>query len=63
MNYCKSVPFWNTGILPIVFVLAGVADGFGLIMASAWLGRRQYCTAETWSRILLIINAFIIAVY
>lgn len=64
MNYCKSVPFWNTGILPIVFVLAGVADGFGLIMAIGLAGGDASITAaETWSRILIIINAFIIAVY
>jgi formate-dependent nitrite reductase membrane component NrfD len=64
MNYCKSVPFWNTGILPIVFVLAGVADGFGLIMGISLAGGdASIATAETWSRILLIINAFIIAVY
>jgi formate-dependent nitrite reductase membrane component NrfD len=64
MNYCKSVPFWNTGILPIVFVLAGVADGFGLIMGISMAGGGGSVeTAETWSRVLLIINAFIILVY
>ena len=30
MSYCKSVPFWNTGLLPIVFLLMGVADGLAL---------------------------------
>lgn len=65
MNYCKSVPFWNTGVLPIVFVLAGVADGFGLIMGIALAGGNSglVATAETWSRALLIINALMIAVY
>src|SRR4030042_1704158 len=38
MNYCKSVPFWNTGILPLVFVLAGIADGFGLIIGIGLAG-------------------------
>ena len=32
MSYCKSVPFWNTGLLPIVFVIMGVADGLALTM-------------------------------
>ena len=64
MNYCKSIPFWNTGILPIVFVLAGVADGFGLIMGIGMAGGdASIATAETWSRVLIIINAFIIVVY
>jgi formate-dependent nitrite reductase membrane component NrfD len=63
MNYCKSVPFWNTGILPIVFILAGVADGFGLIMGVGLAGAANVAEAETWSRIILLINAFIIIVY
>ena len=33
MSYCKSVPFWNTAMLPLVFLFAGVADGLALIMA------------------------------
>ncbi len=38
MNYCKSVPFWNNGLLPVAFILAGIADGFGLIMAIGLAG-------------------------
>ncbi len=30
MSYCKSVPFWNTGLLPFVFLIMGVADGLAL---------------------------------
>ena len=65
MNYCKSVPFWNSGILPVVFVLAGVADGFGLMMGIALVGGNtaMVATTEMWSRVFLVINAFIIAVY
>jgi len=64
MNYCKSVPFWNTGILPVVFLLAGIADGFGLIMGIGLAGGNvNIAAAETWSRIILITNIFIIAVY
>jgi formate-dependent nitrite reductase membrane component NrfD len=64
MNYCKSVPFWNTGILPVVFLLAGIADGFGLIMGIGLAGGNvDIASAEMWSRIILIVNAFIIAVY
>jgi formate-dependent nitrite reductase membrane component NrfD len=64
MNYCKSVPFWNTGILPIVFILAGVADGFGLIMGISLAGGgADIATAELWSRATLAINAFLIITY
>jgi formate-dependent nitrite reductase membrane component NrfD len=61
---CKGVPFWNTGILPIVMALTGIADGFGLIMA-IWLagGNVDIATAEMWSRITIVVNAFIIIIY
>ncbi len=64
MNYCKSVPFWNTGILPIVFILAGVADGFGLIIGISLAGGGgDIHTAEAWTRIMLVVNIVIILVY
>jgi formate-dependent nitrite reductase membrane component NrfD len=64
MNYCKSVPFWNTGILPVVFLLAGIADGLGLIMGIGLAGGNvNIASAEMWSRITLIVNTFIIIVY
>jgi formate-dependent nitrite reductase membrane component NrfD len=64
MNYCKGIPFWNQGILPVVFVLAGVADGFALIMGIGLAGGdANVALAETGSRYLLLVNIFIIAVY
>ncbi len=32
MSYCKGLQFWNTGLLPLVFVLMGFADGLALAM-------------------------------
>jgi polysulfide reductase chain C len=64
MNYCKGIPFWNQGLLPIVFVLAGVADGFGLIMGIGLAGGdANVALAEMGSRYLLLVNIFIIVVY
>jgi formate-dependent nitrite reductase membrane component NrfD len=64
MNYCKSVPFWNTWILPVVFILAGIADGFALIMGISLAGGgSDIATAEFWGRITLIVNALLIAAY
>ena len=64
MNKCKTVPFWNTGILPLVFLLAGIADGFGMIIGIGLAGGQvDIAFAETCSRITLVINAFIIGVY
>ena len=64
MSYCKSVPFWNTGLLPIVFLLMGVADGLALIMAVGLVtGEEVISTAESATRIMLIINSLLIVSY
>jgi formate-dependent nitrite reductase membrane component NrfD len=64
MNYVKGIPFWNQGLLPIVVMLAGIADGFGLIMGIALAGGDASVTwAETGSRYLLLINVLLIVTY
>jgi formate-dependent nitrite reductase membrane component NrfD len=64
MSYCKSVPFWNTGLLPLVFLLMGVADGLALIMGVGMVtGESVIHTAESATRILLIINTMLIVSY
>jgi protein NrfD len=64
MSYCKSVPFWNTGLLPFVFLIMGVADGLALMMAVALVtGEELIGTAESITRILLMVNALLIIVY
>ena len=64
MSYCKSVPFWNTGLLPFVFLIMGVADGLALIMGVGLVtGEEVIGAAETVTRILLIVNAFLIITY
>lgn len=64
MSYCRSVPFWNSALLPLVFIFAGIADGFALIMAVALAGGGvNIMAAEAGSRVLLIVNALIIAIY
>jgi polysulfide reductase chain C len=64
MSYCKSVPFWNTGILPVVILIAGIADGLALIMAvGLFTGGIDFHVIESASRVTLIINALLIATY
>jgi formate-dependent nitrite reductase membrane component NrfD len=64
MSYCKSVPFWNSGILPIVILNAGIADGLALVMGMGILtGGVDFHTIEYASRIVLGINALLIATY
>lgn len=64
MSYCRSVPFWNSALLPLVFLFTGIADGFALIMAVSLTGAQvDIMSADAGSRILLTINAIIIASY
>ena len=64
MSYCKSVPFWNTGLLPIVIFNAGIADGLALIMATGlFTGGVDFHALEYVSRIVLGINALLLGTY
>jgi formate-dependent nitrite reductase membrane component NrfD len=64
MNYVKGIPFWNQGLLPVVIMLAGIADGFGLIMGVALAGGdASIAWAEAGSRYLLLINVLLIVCY
>jgi formate-dependent nitrite reductase membrane component NrfD len=63
MNYCKGIPFWNQGLLPIVIVLAGVADGFGLAAGIGMAGGdANVALAETGGSYLLLVNIFLIVI-
>ncbi len=64
MSYCRSVPLWNSALLPFLFILFGVNDGFALIMAVGLGGGQVDVTAaEAGSRVLLIVCALVIAIY
>jgi protein NrfD len=64
MSYCKSVPFWNTGLLPIVFLFMGIADGLALIMGVGLVtGQDVVALAESVTRIMLILNSLLIVAY
>ena len=60
----KAVPFWDSALLPVLFVLCGVLGGFGLSVVIALSGGNvDIAAAETGSRWLLIINALLIVIY
>ncbi len=64
MSYCKSVPFWNTELLPIVILNAGIADGLALMMATGlFTGGVDFHAIEYASRIVLGINAILLGTY
>jgi formate-dependent nitrite reductase membrane component NrfD len=64
MSYCKSLPFWNTGLLPFVFVFMGLADGLALLMGVSLVTNDvDIKTLESISRVMLVISALLIVVY
>ncbi len=64
MSFCKSVPFWNTGLLPIVIMNAGIADGLALVVGIGMFTRGlDIHFLESITRILLIVNIGLITTY
>jgi formate-dependent nitrite reductase membrane component NrfD len=60
----KGVPFWNSILLPILFVLCGLLGGFGISVVIALAGGDVNLNIAEWgSRILLIANALVIIIY
>ncbi len=64
MNYVNGIQLWNSALLPLLFVLTGVLDGFALVITIGLLGGRvDIMTAETGSRLFLIAAAVLMATY
>jgi len=62
MSYCKSLPFWNTGLLPIVIMNAGIADGLALLIGLGMIaGGVNFAAVETVTRVLLLFDVLLIA--
>ena len=60
----KGVPFWNSSLLPILFVACGILGGFGLSVVIALNGGDvNLLAAENGSRWLLVINVLLIVIY
>jgi formate-dependent nitrite reductase membrane component NrfD len=60
----KGVPFWNSALLPVLFILCGILGGFGLAVGIALAGGDVNLNAAEWgSRIFLVANALLIIVY
>ncbi len=64
LNTIKGVPFWNSALLPLLFVLCGLLGGFGLsVVIAVNSGSVDLAGAEAGSRILLIVNILLIVIY
>ncbi|MBN1692517.1 MAG: polysulfide reductase NrfD [Dehalococcoidales bacterium] len=60
----KGVPFWNSTLLPILFIFCGLLGGFGLSVIIALNGGDiNLAAAETGSRWLLLANVLLIGIY
>ena len=64
MSYCKGVAFWNTGLLPVIFVVDGVAVGLALAIGQGLVsGGVDIAGVEGAGRIAIIVNALLILTY
>lgn len=64
MSYCRSVPFWNTALIPLILLFAGIADGFALMIAVGLADPTvNIAVIEFGSRILLTVNIILMAVF
>ncbi|MBN1161247.1 MAG: polysulfide reductase NrfD [Dehalococcoidales bacterium] len=60
----KGVPFWNSTLLPVLFIFCGLLGGFGLAVVIALNGGDiNLAAAETGSRWLLLANVLLIGIY
>jgi len=64
MNYVNGIPFWNSALLPVLFMLWGILSGLAVVMATALGGGNiDIAAVAAGSRVLLIAAAILIAVY
>ena len=65
MNFVNGIPLWNTALLPILYVIAGIWGGAELLMASALAtgATGLGLAVEEWIRILLVGFIILLAVY
>lgn len=64
LNSVKSIPFWSSPLLPVLFIVCGILGGFGLVVVIALYGSNiDLIAAEAGSRWLLIISALLMVVY
>lgn len=64
LNYVQAIPFWNSALLPVLFVLYSLLGGLGLFMAVALAsGAPGLAAAERMSSLLLVAVALLLAVH
>lgn len=64
MNYVNAIQLWNSALLPLLFLLCGLAGGFGLMLGIGHIqGGVDIVAVETGSAILMVMIAALIVIY
>lgn len=64
MNYVNGIPFWNSALLPLLFITFGIMGGSALIMLIGLLGQDgELIAALGFAPILLVAALFLQALY
>ena len=64
LNTVKTISFWNSNLLPMLFITCGILGGFGLaVLIALFGGNIDIAIAESGSRLLLVINALLVMSY
>jgi formate-dependent nitrite reductase membrane component NrfD len=64
MNYINGIPFWNSGVLPLLFLSFSILSGLaGAIAIGLFGGNVDIIASVAGIRWLLVANAFFIAIY
>ena len=64
LSYVKAIRFWNSAIVPILFVVCGIVGGLAILLAISLGGNSaQIVAVENIIRVMLVIYALVLAVY
>jgi formate-dependent nitrite reductase membrane component NrfD len=64
MNYVNGIPFWNSALLPLLFITFGIIGGSALIMLIGLFGQDGALIAALgFAPLLLVAAIFLIALY
>jgi formate-dependent nitrite reductase membrane component NrfD len=63
MSYVRAIPLWNSGLLPVSYVVAGLWSGAEILLAIHLFSGAPVEQIETWIGILLPSFALILVLY
>jgi formate-dependent nitrite reductase membrane component NrfD len=64
LNFINAIPFWNSAMLPILFLSLGSLGGFGLLMVIGVIGgEMDLARVGSGNMILILVTAILITVF